>query len=504
MDLRILFNMMKNKQSSLFLYSVYLLLAVFALLSQSLNTSSSSVQSVSEEKPTLYEAWVEFLDKGIRSTEQHEKILVDLERNFNPRALIRRKKRRTLPGLFDERDFPVAKEYLKGVAATGAILMAQSRWLNGVVVRATADELKRIIVLPYVKEVGDYHVRRITGRYASRPENPVDVHRGPLDGRESFYGRAEVQTQQLGLDRLHKAGFTGQNVVVAVIDTGFDLSHLAFNHPERSIKVIAQWDFMDNDQFTAPEEKDRPLQHTHGTYVLGNIAAYAPGEIMGSAYGASYILCKAEDDAEEYLLEERWFVAALEYAESHGADVITSSLGLYTGYSENQLDGKTSVMAQGWNLSVANGVIGIQGVGNFGHDDDPHIHHLFPPADALGVIAVGAIDSYGNIVKFSSDGPTVDGRLKPEVLACGAGGWTISISDQKSYVQGAGTSMAAPIMAGAVACILQANPDWSVDKLRESLFHSGDYFRAHGQPDPLFILGYGIPDVFVAANLKND
>lgn len=319
-----------------------------------------------------------------------------------------------------------------------------------------------------------------------------------------FYGRAEIQTQQLGLHLLHKEGFAGRDVVVAVIDTGFDLSHRAFNHRRHPFKVIAQWDFMDNDGITAPEEKDRPLQHMHGTYVLGNIAAYAPGEFVGSAYDASFILCKAEDDAEEYLLEERWFVAALEFAESHGADVITSSLGLYTGYSESQLDGKTSIMARGWNLAVENGVIGIQGGGNFGHDDDPHIHHLFPPADAFGVIAVGAIDSDGNIARFSSDGPTIDGRTKPEVLACGAGGWTVSISNPRGYVEGAGTSMAAPIMAGAVACILQAHPNWSVAKLRESLFHSGDYFRAHGQPDPLFILGYGIPNVFMAANLKKD
>ena len=493
---------MNNKQSFVSLCAVYLLLAVFALLSQSSNTSSSLVQSVSKES-ALYEAWVEFLDKGIKSAEQRKKILIDLERSFDPRARARRKKRRTLPGLFDERDFPIVKEYLRGVAASGAELMVQSRWLNGVVVRATADELKKIVVLPYVKEVGDYHVRSLTGRYASRPENPADVHRGPLDDGENFYGRSEAQTEQLGLHQLHKAGFTGGNVVVAVIDTGFDLSHRALDHPERPIKVIAQWDFMDNDKITSPEKKDRPLQHTHGTYVLGNIAAYAPDELVGSAHAASYILCKAEDDAEEYLLEERWFVAALEYAESHGADVITSSLGLYTGYSKDQLDGKTSVMARGWNLAVGNGVVGIQGGGNFGHDDDPHIHHLFPPADAIGVIAVGAVDSHGIITRFSSDGPTVDGRLKPEVLACGVGGWTISLSDQQGYLQGAGTSMAAPILAGAVACILQANPDWTVAKIRESLFHSGDYFRTHGQPDPLFIHGYGIPDVFMAANPKN-
>jgi subtilisin family serine protease len=493
---------MNTKRSLFLLCAEYLLLAVFAFLSQSANSSSNPIKIVAEEEATIYEAWVGFLDKGAKSSQQHEKILVDLERRFNPRALERRKKRRILPGLFDERDYPVVKEYLKGVAATGAKLMTESRWLNGVAVRATAEELKKIVVLPYVKEVGDYHVRKLTGRYASLPENPADVHRGPFKDVGSIYGRAENQTRQIGLHRLHEVGYTGRDVVVAVIDTGFDLSHSAFKHPGKPIKVIAQWDFMDNDKIVAPEPKDRPLQHTHGTYVLGNIASYAPGLLVGSAYEASYILCKAEDDAEEYLLEEKWFVAALEYAEAHGADVITSSLGLYTGYSQDQLDGKTSVMAQGWNLAVSNGIIGIQGGGNFGHDEEPTTHHLFPPADAIGVIAVGAVDSDGHIAKFSSDGPTVDKRLKPEVLACGAGVWTVSISDHEGYVQGAGTSMAAPIMAGAVACVLQANPKWSVAKMREHLFYSGSYFRTHGRPDPLFIHGYGIPDVFVAASLK--
>ena len=495
---------MNSRQSLISLCVVYLLLAVFALISQSSNKASNPLQSDTDEVITLYEAWVGFLDKGVKSEEQREKIMMDLERGFDSRAMARRKKRRVLPGLFDERDFPIVKEYLKGISATGAELMAQSRWLNGVVVRATADELKKIVVLPYVKEVRDYHVRRPRGRYTSQPENPEDVRRGPMKGRTSIYGRADIQTRQLGLARLHKEGYTGRNVVVAVIDTGFDLSHRALNHPEHSIKVISQWDFMDNDRWTTPEDKDKPLQHTHGTYVLGNIAAYAPGELVGSAFEASYILCKAEDDAEEYLLEERWFVAALEYAESHGADVITSSLGLYTGYSKEQLDGRTSVMAQGWNLAVGNGVIGIQGGGNFGHDEDPDTHHLFPPADAIGVIAVGAVDTEGNITRFSSDGPTVDGRVKPEVLACGAGGWTISTSDREGYIQGSGTSMAAPILAGAVACIIQAHPDWTIARIRDALFRSGDYFRAHGQPDPLYIRGYGIPDAFVAATAEKN
>jgi subtilisin family serine protease len=123
------------------------------------------------------------------------------------------------------------------------------------------------------------------------------------------------------------------------------------------------------------------------------------------------------------------------------------------------------------------------------------------PGDAKGVISVGAIDTTGLIATFSSDGPTGDGRLKPEVLCLGVETATISLFDPQGYGQGSGTSMATPVMAGAVTCLLQTHPDWTVKELRKALFHSGDYYRKNGKPDPLYVRGYGIPDVYAAAGL---
>ncbi len=268
--------------------------------------------------------------------------------------------------------------------------------------------------------------------------------------------------------------------------------------------MIAQRDFVENDRDIIPRKGIHTSHYNHGTSVLGIVAAYAPHELIGSAYGAKFILCNVEDGEREYYLEEKWFVAALEFAEAHGADVLTTSLVLYEGYSQKHTDGKTSVMTRGLNMATGNGVICLSGSGNHGHDQDPSRSHLMPPGDAMDVISVGAVDRHGTIARFSSDGPTVDGRVKPEVLAMGFGTATISLADSRGYYRGAGTSVAIPVMAGAVACLLQSHPQWTVRQLRQALFRSGDFYRRYIKPDPLNIHGYGIPDVFLAAGLERD
>ena len=446
----------------------------------------------------LYDAWVEFKGKDIQTETQRLKVLKNLEKNFNPRALARRKKKRTFPGLFDERDFPLAPRYLEGTAKTGAEIRVKSRWLNGVSILATKKQIREIKNLPYVKNVIDFYRHKPRAQLISLLKSPT---RPPYQAA-GFYGRSELQVSQLGLHKLHKAGYNGRGIVIAVIDCGFNLSHTAFRHPERSIRVIAQRDFMENDADVTPRPGMHPTNYHHGTAVLGILAAYAPKQLVGTAYAADYILCNAEDGEYEYYLEERWYVAALEFAESLGADVATSSLVLYGGYKQHQLDGKTAVMTTGLNTAIGNGVICIAGSGNFGHDQDPAVAHLTAPGDAKGVICVGAITREGIITSFSSDGPTVDGRRKPEVLALGSAVATISPEDKDGYIEGSGVSVAGPVMAGAVVCLLQVHPDWTVEQLRKALFFSGDFYRKQGKPDPLFIHGYGIPDVFLASGLK--
>jgi len=447
---------------------------------------------------SLYDVWVEFTDKNVLSKTLRKKILATLEENFNPRALARRKKKRTIHGLFDERDFPLVSKYLLGVTETGAKIKVKSKWLNGVSILAKKEQILKIKNLPYVKNIVDFHEHKPRPKLKTKPKESLISN----TNSSSAYGRSERQVNQLGLDKLHKAGYNGNGIIIAVIDCGFDISHEAFKNSEYPLDVIAQWDFVENDDNVNPRHDIHPDNYDHGTSVLGVLASYAPGDLIGTAYDADYILCNAEDGPEEYYLEERWFVAALEFAESHGADIITSSLVLYGGYPQEKLDGKTSIMTQGMNIATENGVVCLEGAGNSGNDQDPTTSHLMVPADAKNVISVGAVNHQGKIARFSSDGPSKDGRLKPEVLALGTYVSTIALFDKQGYSRMGGTSAATPLMAGAVACILQVHPEWTVQEMRKALFNSGDFFLKYGKPDPLFVYGYGIPDVFEAANLN--
>jgi subtilisin family serine protease len=159
-------------------------------------------------------------------------------------------------------------------------------------------------------------------------------------------------------------------------------------------------------------------------------------------------------------------------------------------------------MTQGLNIAVSNGVVCFAGAGNDGHDDDPATGTLSPPADSADTIAVGAVLVNGAIAGFSSDGPTADGRLKPELLSQGVQVATVSLADRGGFSYSRGTSLATPVLAGAGACLLQVHPGWTVSDFRKALFASGDYFLREGKPDPRFVLGYGVPDVFRASGLK--
>jgi serine protease AprX len=445
-----------------------------------------------------YDAWVGFKDKGRPTLEQRREIWAALEKDFHPHALARRKAKRSFPGLFDERDEPLAAEYLRGVEATGARIQIASRWLNGITIIADRAMLQRIKGLPYVKTVTDFHRRK--ERAKARPTISPSVVPPPQSS--SLYGVSEPQIRRLNLEPLHAAGYTGRGIRVAVIDCGFDLSSEAFHHPEHPLRIAAQKDFVENDDDVRPRPGTDPTNFSHGTLVLGAIAAYLPGVVVGSAFDADFILCNAEDGEEEYYLEERWFVAALEYAESRGADLLTSSLVLYHGYKREQADGRTAVMTQGLNIAAGNGVVCFTGAGNDGHDENPVSATLMTPGDAAEVITVGAVQVDGMIANFSSDGPTADGRLKPEVLSQGSRVGTVSTTDRRGFSYSSGTSLATPVLAGAGACLLQVHPEWTVNNFRKALFESGDFFRREGKPDPLFVHGYGVPDVYRAAGLK--
>lgn len=447
------------------------------------------------ERGPAAKGWVFFADKGIESEAAHQQALARARAELSPRTLERRRARRVAPGLVDDHDLPVAPAYVERVLATGAQLAVTSAWLNAVSVRGTLEQFEAIAALPFVERVEPVRRGRLLDQGRATPPASGSQHAAA----GSFYGLSEAQLDQIGLVALHARGYTGEGVVIGILDTGFHRGHEAFNQTGHVVDVVAEYDFIDDDANTDIEGGDPSSQHQHGTYILGTLAAYLPGELVGGAYEAAFVLCKTEDTTNEYEQEEDFYVAGLAFIEANGGDMATSSLGYIDWYTQADLDGLTAVTTIAVNVATQNGMPCVTAAGNSGHDTDPGTSTLIAPADALEVITAGAVDFAGVIASFSSEGPSADGRTKPELLAWGVSTATVcAFTDVDCTTTVSGTSLSTPLLASVVACLLEAHPDFTVGQLRARLFRTGDYFVANGTFDPEFVLGYGIPDADVA------
>jgi len=234
-----------------------------------------------------------------------------------------------------------------------------------------------------------------------------------------------------------------------MLDTGFFTDHNVFQ-PER---IVAEYDFIQADSVTQNQEGDNPSQHNHGTATASAAGGYLNGELRGVAYGCKFLLAKTEIVDQEIQAEEDYYVAALEWGEALGADVVSSSLGYLDWYTYEDMDGATAVTTNGVDYAVSLGMVCVTAAGNEGNSD---WFYMIAPADADSVIAVGAVDSLNAIAAFSSHGPTYDGRIKPEVLARGVATYAAGTASADAFISASGTSLSTPLVAGAAAVILQA------------------------------------------------
>jgi hypothetical protein len=450
------------------------------------------VRLVQERGPS--KGWVFFVDKDLHAPAELAEAVDKAQAELHPRALERRARRRTSPGLADVRDVPVHRAYVDQVLATGVELSIESSWLNAISVRGTEEQFRALAQLSFVDRIEP--VRRGTLSSTTYDGGESASLGG---GLPSFYGIATGQLAQMNLIAVHLRGYTGTGVVIGVLDTGFHRGHEAFNTLGHEVDVLAEYDFLDDDPFTGMEPGDPSAQHNHGTMVLGTIAAYLPFELVGGAFDASFILVKTEDTTDEYQQEEDFYVAGLQFIEAHGGDVATSSLAYDNWYTPSDFDGLTAVTTLAVNTATSNGLHCCTASGNSGNDADPGTWSLAAPSDAFDVISCGAVDPDDDITSFSSDGPSADGRVKPEILARGVQVMTLCAhQDVDCTTDTGGTSFSTPLIASVVACLIQAHPDWTPAHMRRQLFQSGSDYRANGTFDPLYVRGYGVPDADLA------
>lgn len=432
--------------------------------------------------------WVEFGTK-LAPGQSLNSELDALRSAADPRQIARRQLRRTDAGLFDERDLPVRSDLIASVESTGARVRAVSRWMNSVSVEATASQRDAILRVPGVRAV-----RPVASGLRHRPDTPERT--SDAAPAEDTYGLSSNQLTQINLVDLHAQGVTGAGIRIGVLDTGFVTTHEAFNNPAKPLQIVAARDFINNDADVGIQSGDSPDQHRHGTWILGTLASYKPGTLIGAAHDAEYVLCKTEVEDSETPVEEDYYVAGIEFAESLGCDVVTSSLGYIDWYTQADLDGQTPVTTRAVNIATANGVHCVTAAGNSGNDLNPATSRLGAPGDAPRAITCGAVNLNGAIASFSSDGPTADGRVKPELLARGVDTYTVSSSTNTGYPTLNGTSLSTPLVAGAVACLTQSHPGWTPDQMRRALFQTA---AGQGVPDPLYVRGYGILNAAAAA-----
>jgi subtilisin family serine protease len=447
-------------------------------------------------------------------TSYHKVWLVNKQSNYDisrPAEFLSSKsiERRLLQQIpITETDKPISPAYLADIESTGSEVIYQSKWLNMVIVKsqhkAGENELSKKSYVKYI-ETADY----LFTRHTSEREKPFFEHekisripnslmRKGAENRSTNaynYGPSLNQAEMIRINQLHNMGFIGTGVTIGVIDAGFNSVnlHSAFDSLRLNGQILGARDFVQpgNDVYA-------PSMNSHGTMVLSTMGANLPGQLIGTAPGASYWLLRSEDGNAEYLMEEYYWVNAAEFADSVGVDVINSSLGYSffdnpdENHSYEDMDGNTTVITIAADMAAARGILVVNSAGNSGGNSAwPHIT---APADGDSVFTIGAVNANGIRASFSSKGPTFDGRTKPEVVAQGVA--SIIVKLPSGIGTNDGTSFSSPIVAGAAASLWQANPTFTNMQLIEAIKMSAS--KAFN-PDNL--TGWGIPDFLLANNL---
>jgi serine protease AprX len=436
-------------------------------------------------------AWVSFGDKGETGPGDLVRRLAEAEAALDPHARARRERAGVTP-LVDYLDLPVHPPYLESLRALGLAPYGPSRWSNGVAVRATGGQLVALAGLSCVARLAPVE-RAVPMRDEPAGSAAGAREAGPASAGAAIaldYGLTASQLTQIGVPALHDSGYTGVGVRICVLDNGFNYHA---THPAlKNADILATRDFVRG--VDDPTDLAHNSWFTHGTNTLSCIAGDQPGRYVGAAPGATFLLGRTEYNPTEKPVEMIWWGMGAEWADSAGADIISSSVGYSTfpdsagqDYTYSDMDGRTTLVSRAAQIAASKGILVVNSVGNAGNQ---LWRYLVAPSDVNGdsLIAVGAVDAAGAPASFSSYGPSADGRVKPDLAARGVSAWVAMAADS-GYTQMSGTSFSCPLLAGLAACVMQARPTWSPTRVIRGLRLTASQATA---PDDR--VGYGIPD----------
>ncbi len=431
--------------------------------------------------------WVFFRDKGLAGAAL-DKALDEAQDSLGQRAAWRRAKMKTAgERLVDVRDLDLCAAYIDQATRTGAVLRRKSRWLNAASFQADPGQIRQLAGLDCVLRVD------LVNKF-SRPEIPVEpvaARPGPADKEAADrwdidYGGNLAAMEQFNVPQVHGLGITGQGVLIGMLDAGFHPTHEAL----ADIPVLATYDFVNDDENVDNEEGDPADSRNHGTMTMSTAMGNKPGAHVAPAFGASAVLAKTEDVSQEVPIEEDQWVAGLEWVETYGVDIVSSSLGYLDWYDWEDMDGATAVTTIAADLAVARGMVVVNSAGN---ERGTSWDHIIAPADGDSVIAVGAVSSNGEYTYFSSPGPSYDGRIKPDVAALGSNNHVADPNNDTGYTYASGTSFSCPLTSGVAALILCRAPDLTPLQVREALRETASRADA---PDNDY--GWGLIDAYAA------
>lgn len=425
---------------------------------------------------------VEFTDKN------NSAYTVDNPLAFLSQRSIDRRSKHNIP--ITEEDFPVNQRYADSLTYFDAQLHNTSKWMNSALYFTNnSNFINQAQACDFVADITLVYENNSLKNSSNNHKFYEEESLADLD-----YGQSANQINMCKAEFLHNQNYLGQGMQVAVIDAGFSNAdnNACFDSLFLNNRILGTYDFVENETSVYED-------HYHGNNVLSIIAGDVPGQFLGSAPKASYWLLRSENVNSEFPVEEDYWIFAAEFADSVGADIITTSLGYSTfdsydlNWTTDDMDGQTTFITRGAEKAFTKGIFLANSAGNEGSGSWGKIT---APSDGEHILCVGAVDADGIKAAFSSFGPSADGRVKPDVMAQGQG--TALVDDNGSVSFGNGTSYSCPLMAGMVTCFWQAYPDLSNLEILNLIRQSSDNYK-----NPNGDYGYGIPDFQYASTLAN-